>query len=90
MFPKFFARETLSLLLPLVVLYLFGSERYRGRLVPVLGDIRLCGCDGSPSLAGRESHASNEANHHQRYEDTLFLSHKGTINYVFHFVLVLC
>ena len=65
MFPKFFARETLSLLLPLVVLYLLCSECYRGRLVPVLGDIRLCGCDGSPSLAGRESHASDEANHHQ-------------------------
>ena len=89
MFPKFFARETLSLLLSLVVLYLFGSERHRGRLVPVLGDIRLCGCDRPPSFAGRESHASNEANHHQRYEDTLFLSHKGTINYDFHFVLVL-
>ena len=65
MFPKFFARETLSLLLPLVVLYLLGSERHRGRLVPVLGDIRLCGTDGAPCLTGRESHASNEANHHQ-------------------------
>ena len=65
MFPKFFARETLSLLLPLVVLYLLGSERHRGRLVPVLGDIRLGGRDRPPCLTGRESHASNEANHHQ-------------------------
>ena len=47
----FFATRARLLLFSLVVLYLFGSEGYRGRLVPILGDIGLRGGDRSPGFA---------------------------------------
>jgi hypothetical protein len=74
----------------LVFLDSFGTDR-SGNLGWITY-LRVGGSGGDDALrlAGCESYASDEANHHQRYEDTLFLSHKDTINYVFHFVLVLC
>ena len=66
MFPQFFARDTVSVFLyTLVLLDSFGTDRSSD-----LGRITyLCvggGCgDDALRFTGRQSHACDEANHHQ-------------------------
>jgi len=58
----------------LVLLDSFGTDR--GSDLGRITYLRVGGGGGDDALrlAGRKSHASDEANHHQRYEDTLFHS----------------